>query len=74
MASKTIKRASRDLFSLELALDVLSYNLKFIIEDLEEAKEKKANKQALSIRNELDSLTFHASLIRREWENAENKK
>ena len=74
MASKTIKRASRDLFSVCLDLDIICFKLDNIEEDLEEsAKNYSAEElQIAEIRGALKKAQALADEVRRGWNSAKD--
>lgn len=70
MASKTIKRASRDLFSVCLDLDIICFKLDNIEDDLE-ASAKNCNAEELQIaeiRSALKKAQALADEVRKEWD------
>ena len=71
--NKTRQRASRDLFSVSLDIDIISFKLKNIREDLEEAEgclEELEALQSLALR--VRDLQNRTGAIIRSWDNAKD--
>ena len=72
---KTIKRASRDLFSVSLDLDLIDFKLNNIIEDLQEDDFfifEKEIKSAKDLKERARALRKLCESVRVGWDNAKN--
>ena len=71
--NKTRQRASRDLFSVSLDIDIISFKLKNIREDLEEAEGFSEELEALqSLGLRVSDLQNRIGAVRRSWDNAKD--